>query len=30
MERIKKEQENVLKENNAKVLKIGEYPAENV
>ena len=27
MERIKKEQENVLKENNAKVLKIGEYPA---
>lgn len=30
MERIKKEQENVLKENNAKVLKIGEYPIENV
>ena len=30
MERIKKEQENVLKENNAKVLKIGEYPAQNV
>ena len=27
MEKIKKEQENVLKENNAKVLKIGEYPA---